>query len=177
MIHDLGLDDDIAFFDGFLHRIKNRSVQRMVDHANELGGVVQYQVGISVKGDHILEAAQHTHIGVGFFKTGVFYFPAAEQPVELLQLSPLSFPAHIPPLRGVPPAFPDKQREFIRDRRDLLVEFTYAGNESLFELRVVRHVLFRRVCIVCQQSEVQIVLPVGQILFFQPADKLHSLFL
>ena len=97
-----GLEDPVTLGHAAAGSVELRSVQGMIDDADELPGAVPGQARVGVEGDAVTDRGQGREVSGFHLKARILR--AAKEAVELGELSTLALPAHPDVLAGVPSA-------------------------------------------------------------------------
>ena len=172
---DAWLQNAVTFFDNPVRCIEHRPVQRMGHRPDELPGGVTRQLGVGVERDHVFDGGQDGGLSddLGKAITGT----AAQQRVELCQLSAFAFVTHPKAFAGVPAARAMKQeKQVLPDGRVFAVQLFDSGPRPLQQQIVSRQGLGGCVAKICQQGEVKMLIPVGKMMNLQCLDEaIHAI--
>ena len=142
---------------------------------DELPGGIARKLGVGVQRDDILDRRQDGRLphdlGKAFART------AAEQGVELRELSPLAFVTHPQAFSGVPAARAVKQEEEVLSVGGIFpVQHLDAGPRPLKQHLISRQNLLRRVAEIRQQGEVKVLIPIREMMNLQGLDQAINAF-
>ncbi len=177
------LQDSVSFGDrpaaaALAVAAKAGPVQRVRHHADQLPRRIAGQLRVGVERDHVLHAPQRRGIAddVGEAVRPV----AAQQRVQVRELSPLALVAHPQPFLRVPPARAVEEEEDVAGRAFgrrlvgaavLLVQALDPGARGPQQRLVLRHRFGRRVAEVGQQAEMQMGVAIGEEADLQRLDQ------
>ena len=137
---------------------------------DELAGGIARQLGVGVERDDILDGRQDGRLphdlGKAFART------AAQEGVELRELSPLAFVTHPHAFSGVPAARAVKQeKEVLSVGAIFAVQHLDPGPRPLQQHLISRQNLLRCVAEIRQQGEVKVPVPIREVMNLQGLDE------
>ncbi len=109
------MQDAIAFRHAFAVFIIASPIERVRHRADKLAADIAWQLGIRVKGDDVLHAAEHGRIthNEGETAFSVVMFTFSKQRVQIRQLAPFTLMAHPHPFLRIPSSGSMEQVEHI----------------------------------------------------------------
>ena len=165
-----GLENAVAFDHNPALGIEYRMVQRMGHGAHQSSGGVTRQLGVGIERDDIFDQGEDGGVADDFGKA--LAATAAQQGIEVRELPPLAFVTHPAVFAGVPAAWAVKQEEpVVVGGLVLAVEHSDSGASPLDQLLIFRQMLRPGVAEIGEQREVQVLVPIGQIMNLQGFDQ------
>ena len=165
--HGIALDDPAG------GGVEARPVERMRHLADQPVDRVARQPGVGVERDDVADVGGHLwRLPAEVQETRVGR--AAQQPVQLVQLAALAFPADPPRFAGVPDPLAMEQQEAVAAGRRAIapIEPGDAGHRRFQQRRIAVDMLGRGIEPVGEQSEMQIALRAGEVVDLQTLDLL-----
>ena len=142
----------------------------MRHRSGQLPGGIAGKLGVGIERDHVLDRGKDARISHDFRKA--VPGTSAKKGVELRKLSPLSFVTHPNALAGIPSSRPvEQEKHRVASGRIPQVQHLHPGPRTEHEGFVPGHDLRARIAEVGQQGEVQVLVPVREMVDLQGLDQ------